>query len=178
MFCEGEVMMDFPVIGSWFSVSDNPVRQTSILKKIISASVLLLMISLIWSCQKDETGGPAESTIVGTWEATKSEYVSKSSSEVVDVIPNGGFVTLVLNKDRTFNLSYDRADDDPASLTGTWGVSDELRLFPEAGGVLTFNASLSGDTLNLTGADSAYDFDADGMMDPAVWNLKLALSQS
>jgi hypothetical protein len=60
-------------------------------------------------------------------------------------------------------------------VSGTWSSTDVLTLnLPPVGeisGEWQFDATLSGDTLTLTGADTSWDFDDDGSIEDAKFNL-------
>lgn len=122
-----------------------------------------------------DPAGPDPAGITGTWNATRIEYVREGTGEAVDAVPLGWTATLVLNGDATFVFTLTPAGEPPQVLSSNWELDgDLLRFVFPGGGVIAWDAVLSGDVLELTGADGAYDFDADGMMDPAKQNITLA----
>lgn len=115
--------------------------------------------------------------LTDTWIATKIEYSSDVTSERVNLIAEGGTGSLVLRDDNSFELETSAPAGPNVSLAGRWQFVDDLfQLLPSAGGMLTFDVTLNADVLWLSGADIAYDFDGDGLMDPAHWNLEFARS--
>lgn len=125
------------------------------------------------SCGGENSAGPSPSSITGTWQATKVEYVSTTGLGTVDVVALGGSATLVLNADQTFTYVCTLGATTIEDLTGTWDTSDGLTLSMSATNKMQFDASLSGNTLTLAGADRGYDFNDDDVWEPAKLNLTL-----
>jgi hypothetical protein len=120
-------------------------------------------------CGGGDIEGPPPATLVGTWHATRFEYVSKSGLGSAEVVGRGWTATLVLNADQTGELSATPQGLDPWSWAGAWEVAGDLFRIAGQGA----DVQLEGNTLRLTGFDGAYDFDADGTADPAKFNLVL-----
>lgn len=136
---------------------------------------------LFSSCGSDTTGPPPE-TLIGVWDATSVELVSKADSTVrVDLIANrDAMVTLELEADNDFALTvaYDGAG--PGGpwgfnevVTGTWGATDILTLTVSPTSQWQFEIDLQGDTLRLTEADTSFDFDEDGTPEDADLSFEL-----
>lgn len=134
----------------------------------------LLLLGLIAAACSSGTAPPVDD-FVGTWHATKVEYVSKTGLGTVDIVGAlNNTVTLQLNADKTAVLTITPPGGAPQVTTGTWSNSiDVLNFTVGASSGWSWDYSLSGGTLTLTGADSSYDFDHDGNQDEADFNLTL-----
>ncbi len=125
-----------------------------------------VLIGVLSACSKESTAPSAES-IVGTWSATKVQYASTTGLGTVDVIALGGTATLVLNQDMTFHYYCALGQKTIENIVGTWDVSDGLTLTISPTNKMQFDASLSGNTLTMSGADRSYDFDNDNELEDA-----------
>lgn len=139
-------------------------------RRQIFAAALLLGAAI--SCKKDSTG-PSAASITGTWQATKVLYVSTTTLGSEDVIAEGGHATLALNADKSFGYLCILGADTIENIAGTWDASDGLTLNLGPNNQMQFDASLSGNTLTLAGADRDYDFNDDGNREPAKLSLTL-----
>jgi hypothetical protein len=138
----------------------------------VHSLALSFLLSVLAACS-GSTAGPSPASIVGTWQASKVQYVSTTGLGTVDLIAQGGSATLELNADHTFRYTCTPAGKPAEVLTGTWDVSDVLSLSMSPTNEMQFDASLSGNTLTLTGAYRDYDFNNDGMGEPARLNMTL-----
>jgi hypothetical protein len=117
---------------------------------------------------------PPVDDFLGTWHATKVEYVSTAGLGTVDLMTLGGAATLQLDADSTATLTITPAGGAPQVTTGTWSRSLDVFNFtvgPASG--WSWDYALAGGVLTLTGADTSYDFDHDGTQDDAQFNLTL-----
>ena len=140
-----------------------------------AAAAALLALHLT-GCGGDNTVGPKPSEITGNWTATKVEYVSKASPATrVDVIPLGTVVVLRLNTDYSLLYIETPSGGSPATTAGTWSVDEGIFRVTPAGMSISWewNATLSGATLSLTGADMEYDFDGNSVPEAADQNMTL-----
>jgi hypothetical protein len=143
-------------------------------KSVAVVPALLLAAGAV-GCARESTG-PGQQEIVGSWTATKCEYVSTTGLGTVDLIAAGGSATMALNADRTFVYMYSPPTGPPETLTGTWEMTspDLMRVTPAgASWYWAWDVALSGNTLTLTGAGAEYDFNHDGFGESAKWNLVL-----
>lgn len=126
----------------------------------------------------DDGTGPSAEELAGTWNATKAELVSVANPSIrLDVVALGGTVQLVLNENKTFTLTSTLPGEPAEVASGTWSSSvDQLTLTFTSGlsGDMQFDMALSGDTLTLGGADDDFDFNDDGVEEPAKVYLTLA----
>jgi hypothetical protein len=126
------------------------------------------------ACDDDAPGDP----IYGTWEMTKSEYVSATEPPVtVDLIAAGGSGSLELNADASYDATIVPPGGASEHSTGTWSFTESTLSLRESGSAVTwtFDRVIEGDMMVLAGADAGYDFDGDGTPEPATWNVTLTL---
>jgi hypothetical protein len=138
-----------------------------------TAETGLVLLAMIAAGCSSGTAPPAND-FVGTWQAAKVEYVSKTGMGTVDIITLGFSATLQLNADQTAVLTITPAGGAPQVTSGTWSNSiDVFNFTVGASNGWSWDYTLSGSTLTLTGADTSYDFDNNGTQDDADFNLTL-----
>ncbi len=126
------------------------------------------------------TSSPSTQSFAGTWNASKYELVSTSSPATsVNLAAQGVSASLVLNADNTFRTTLAIPGQPDEVSTGTWSASGDvltLRQSAPFNSTFEFNYVLSGNKLTLTGADSEWDFNADGTPEPAKLNVEAVKS--
>jgi hypothetical protein len=144
--------------------------------------LLALSVALIASCGGDDedTTGPVNNDLVGTWDATVIQLTSVADpGTVVELVSQGANGRLVLEADGGFGLSVGVPGEPTEFGNGDWGATDVLTLIFGDGdieGTWQFDIDLNGDSLRLTGADTEWDFDDDGTDDPATLDMTLTRS--
>jgi len=118
----------------------------------------------------DDTG-PSEDELVGTWNATKLEFVGGGLT--LDVIAFGATLRMVLRDDQTYTITLGFPGEPSETETGTWSASKDVLTLSDSDGDMQFDMSLNGKTLTLTGANGEFDVDDDGDDDPVKINLTL-----
>jgi hypothetical protein len=115
----------------------------------------------------DGTGPVSPSTqsgLVGTWNATWAEYVSRTDSSLrVEVVSRG--TTMVLSLQTSgYTLTITDPGEGPVVTTGTWSASTDVLTLQPAGVSysIQFDMILAGNTLTLSGGHVAYDINGDG----------------
>ena len=128
---------------------------------------------ILSGCGSDKATGPASDDILGTWNATKDEYVSKSTSTKVDLIAAGGTATIELRSDQTFAFTCTPSGDTAQVTTGTWELPGDIFRATATGmsWPWEWDVTLAAGVLTLTGAGAEYDCDHDGTPEDATWNL-------
>ena len=112
-------------------------------------------------CGSDSTG--IESDIVGTWHATRFEFVNNANpANTVEAIALGASVTIIFNANHTFSLTLTLPGQPPEVSTGTYVVTATTLTITVTSETpvqtLNFTMSLSGNTLTLTGGATTFDF--------------------
>ena len=140
--------------------------------------LLVLSVLLLASCgDDDDTTGPVNNTLVGTWDATVIQLTSVANPGTIEeLISQGANGSLVLQADGGFGLSVGIPGEPTEFGNGDWGATDVLTLEFGDGdiqGTWQFDFVLNGNTLQLTGADTEWDFDDNGTEDPAKLDLTM-----
>jgi len=138
-------------------------------------AALAATVAVVVGCGSDSTG-PTTDDLTGTWRVTKLEFVNVANqTNRVDAIALGGNATITLNADHTFSLIATLPGELAETVTGTWASSqDTFSMFPTGmSGSWVFDMSLSGSTLTIGGANVDFDFNDDGVDEPAKLNMVL-----
>ena len=127
---------------------------------------VLATLEIAW----EPTAGPSVADLEGTWDGTRFLFISMpSEADSVDVLGDGGRLTLIIDDDGSYALAVAQPDELPALENGTVFI-DEGRLIlisdSPMDDPMVFDFELVADTLFLEG-NSEYDFDDDGTDDPA-----------
>jgi len=115
-----------------------------------------LVIGLATACGDDVK----VEDLVGTWNAT--QFVFSDFGDPVtdyDVIASGGAVTLTIQANNTYAISFTLPGSAPEMDDGTWALSGST-LTLDAGTVdeTVLSISLSGNTLTFHSTDITFDF--------------------
>ncbi len=136
----------------------------------------LLFVGVIVAAGCKSPTGPDSASLVGTWNATKAEFVKAADTNTkVDIVTQGSTVSLVMSSS-TFTLTITDPGESPVVSTGTWSSStDVLTLTWSSGyvGEAQFDMALVGSTLTLEGGHLPHEF-TPGNPEEAILNLTLA----
>lgn len=136
--------------------------------------IVMLVAALAAACGGGGSGAaPAE--LVGSWGATRLEFVSAAAPTTrVEVIAQGASLTVVLSEGGTFEETLQVPGEPDEDRSGAWSASsDILTLTYSPTSSMQFGYTLAGDTLTLGGADGEFDFDDDGSDEAAKVNVTL-----
>lgn len=137
---------------------------------ILSAAALLCTVA----CWLDNPH-PKDITHI-SWTATKAEFTSVAdANKKVDIIAQGGYLTVVFAEDGTFTLRMSKSGGAAEESAGDWAVSSDVMSWfwrSRYTGKTQFDYSLSGDTMTLTGGHIPFDF-TPGNFEEATLNLIL-----
>lgn len=139
--------------------------------------IFIALIPLTFSCSSDDSDedgltkdGPFPiSELAGTWEATKAQFSVSTTS--VDVVEDGGTVSMTVQSNGDFTLTIDPADREAYTVSGEmfWEEWQQTFYFAivwddDPGDWDTYGHTYNGTTLSLNGgADTGeYDFNNDG----------------
>lgn len=119
---------------------------------------------------------PEEDEFIGTWNATKAEFVSQANPATkVDIITQGATLSLVLNAS-TFTMTIKETGKPDWVGGGTWSNSIDTMTFTWSSGLSgesQFDFNLSGDQLTLAGGHMPREF-TPGNPEEAIVSLILA----
>ncbi len=137
----------------------------------------LLSAGLFLGCDDDDGAGPdggiSMGDLVGTWEIVLLEFTNLADeSQSVDQTDFGveGTLTATSAGDLAVVLVVPAAEAVAEVITGSVSVQSGNVVVTEdglPGEEITFSATLSGGTLELTTDDQEFDFDGDGTDEPA-----------
>ncbi len=154
------------------------------------------LLSLLWvgcslvSCSTDDEGPDCSlqgtnfsvSEISGNWTATEASFfnISTEPIQVVDVVAEGGTVTLSIQSNGRFTLNIAESDGSNTRFSGDLCFDEDLLVVRFDGDAaddyeffrITFNGT---NNLTLDGP-AEFDFDDNGTPDPAEISLALVRS--
>jgi hypothetical protein len=141
-----------------------------------------LFAFFLFSCSGDDpdplvkVGGPFEiSELAGSWEATSANF-SDGNANFLDIIDEGGTVTLTVQSSGRFTLTIDPSDRPSYTTSGEmfWEEFEGQYFFAiewtnYPGDWDTYGATLNATTFTLNGGfeSGEYDFDNDGNFESA-----------
>lgn len=138
------------------------------------ATVLAVALGLALGCGEDE-GGITVADLVGTWTATKFEFTNRANpAQKIDLVPFGLSFTLVVAPGGRYTMTMSFPGQPGEVEQGVVSVAgDSICVDPDGPeGQECMAFTLAGDTLTVTG-DGEFDFNGDGVDDPAVMLLVL-----
>lgn len=144
---------------------------------MLRKALILLAVTAVLGAAgcKSSTGPQDESDFIGTWNATKAEYVSIADSNTkADIVARGSTLTLVFASS-TFVLTITDPGQSPEIFSGTWSASTDVMTLTWTSGMSgesQFDWSLDDDELTLTGGHMQFDF-TPGSPEEAILNLIL-----
>ena len=138
---------------------------------------IALFVAVGVGCSSDSTTGPASgSDFVGDWLA--SSYVVTNianTSQSEDLIGLGMALSLTFTE-TTYSGTASFPGEVAETFSGTYTISGNQLTLNETGELEpeTMTYTLSGNAMTLAGNDEEYDFDNDGVDDPATFLMALA----
>ena len=137
--------------------------------------VLLLVVTMMppavfVAC--DQLGDPSSekvSGIAGTWTATSATFNG------VDVVEEGGSVTLVIEKDGRFTFTIVRPGRTAMVFTGKLGFDEqwlEVEYDSDPGEYEYYDITYDEHNMHI-GANSVFDFDGDGTPEEVIFFLEM-----
>ena len=115
-------------------------------------------------------------SLAGTWNARSYGFINKADvSEAVNLIPRGASLTITFRSDRTYTWDFRDVDGQTTLVSGTFTTDDPLLTFSDVGGGTPepFLARREGDNLSLATGNAEFDFDGDGVLEDAQWQMFL-----
>ena len=145
--------------------------------KALSLGVALF-VAVAVGCTSDSTSGPASaSEFVGDWLASSYVVTSIANTSLSEDLVVGQGMTLSLTFTETTYSGTAASPGEPTeTFSGTYTISGNQMTLIETGQgtpeLMTY--TLSGNAMTLAGSDEEYDFDNDGVHDPATFTMVLA----
>ncbi len=136
---------------------------------------IALLASVAVGCSDSDTTGPGGSAtpsqLVGTWVGSSYVVTSVANASLsADLFDMGMTLSITFTETDYTGLSTFPGDPDE-NFSGTYTISG-LEITTVEVGIPTpevFGYALVGSVLTLNGADETYDFDNDGVEDPATF---------
>jgi len=132
--------------------------------------VVMAPLNVFVSCNKD--GGTSKeeiSELAGTWTATSATFNG------VDVIEEGGSVTLVIQSNGRFTFTIKRPGRTDMVFTGKLGFDEqwlEVEYDTDPGEYEYYDITYDAHNMHI-GANSVFDFDGDGTPEEVIFFLDL-----
>jgi len=143
--------------------------------KASSLGVALLLAAAVGCSDSDNSTGPASpSDFVGDWLA--SSYVVTNIANTSQSEDLTALMTLSLTfTETTYSGTANFTGEATETFSGTYTIEGNQLTLNETGKLETdtMTYTLVGDTMTLSGLDDEYDFDGDGVEDPASWVMVL-----
>jgi hypothetical protein len=143
---------------------------------------LLVLAAAVAGCASDSETSPAapspatQQGITGTWRATKAEFTSNANSSVkADIVATGSTLMLAFSGN-SFTMTTTDPGAAPRITTGTWSASTDMVTMTPSGMSWSwqFDLTLNGNSLTLANGGGEFDFNADGVNEPAKLTMVLA----
>ena len=135
---------------------------------------LLLALSLWCFGCSDDPEAPKAENITRTWQVTACEYRHETNDALhVDLVAEGWVIVLTINDNGAFRYAWTQPGGSEEYYDGTWTIDGDTVSLRRSGFAFSwdFTAEVRESSLTLRGAHVEYDFDDDGVNEPAIWNL-------
>jgi hypothetical protein len=126
-------------------------------------TVLVSVLSCLTVACSSSSTGPTVPNVVGTWNATKAEFIRVANPATkLELISAGASVKAVFAADNTFTLTASLPGTQPDVSTGTYTVTTSTLTLNITSNTpaenITFTLSMSGNTMSLTGGTAPFNF--------------------
>ena len=131
--------------------------------------MIIALLPLLISCSNDETTSERIAEIAGNWTATKATFNG------VEVIENGGEVTMAIQENGRFTFRIQRPGKSDLVFTGKLWFDEEwlaVEYDTDKGEYEYYDINYDASNLHL-GANSEFDFDGDGTDEIVIFFLDM-----
>ena len=131
--------------------------------------VVIAPLTFFVACNDDEPSTERVSEIAGTWTATSATFNG------IDVVLEGGSVTLVIQNNGRFTFTIKRPGRDDMVFTGKLGFDEQwlaVEYDTNPGEYEYYDITYDEHNLHI-GANSEFDFDGDGMDEEVIFFLDM-----
>ncbi len=145
--------------------------------KVSSLGIALFVAVAVGCSDSGNSTGPASaSDFVGDWLASSYVLTSIANTSLSeDLIPLGMTLSITFTE-TTYSGTAAFTGEPTETFSGTYTISGNQLTLNETGQgepeLMTY--TLSGNAMTLAGSDEEYDFDDDGVEDPATFSMLLA----
>jgi hypothetical protein len=149
----------------------NSIHPTATKKTGLALLFLTVIAPLAFfvACSNDEPSTEKVAEIAGTWTATSATFNG------VDVVQEGGSVTLVIQTNGRFTFTIKRPGRDDMVFTGRLGFDEEwlaVEYDTDPGEYEYYDITYDENNLHI-GANSEFDFDGDGEAEEVIFYLDM-----
>ena len=132
-------------------------------------AIIIASLAFFSACSSDEPSTERVKEIAGTWIATSASFNG------VDVVAEGGSVTLVIQSNGRFTFTIKRPGREDMVFTGNLGFDEgwlAVEYDTNPGEYEYYDITYDEDNLHI-GANSEFDFDGDGTDEEVVFFLDM-----
>ena len=115
-------------------------------------------------------------SLAGTWNAISYAFIDKAEvNEAVDLVGRGATLTITFTSDGNYTWDFRDVDGATTSVSGTVTADDPILTFSDVGNGTPeqFLAIREDDNLSLATGNAEFDFDEDGVLEDAQWQMFL-----
>jgi len=145
--------------------------------KASSLGVALFVAVAVGCSDSDNSTGPASpSDFVGDWLASSYVVTNIANTSQSEDLTALGMTLSITFTETTYSGTANFTGEATETFSGTYTIEGNQLTLNETGQVETdtMTYALVGDTMTLSGLDEQYDFDGDGVEDPASFVMVLA----
>ena len=138
-------------------------------------AALFVAVAVGCSDSGDSTGPASPSDFVGDWLVTSYVVTNVANTSQSEDLTALGMTLSITFTETTYSGTASFPGEATETFSGTYTISGDQLTLNETGELEpeTMTYTLSGNTMTLSGLDDQYDFDGDGVEDPASWVMVL-----
>lgn len=136
---------------------------------------LFVAVAVGCSDSGNSTGVASASDFVGDWLATSYVVTNIANTSQSQDLTALGMTLSITFTETTYSGTANFTGEATETFSGTYTIDGNQLTLNETGKLETdtMTYALSGNTMTLSGLDDQYDFDGDGVEDPASWVMVL-----
>ncbi len=136
---------------------------------------LFVAVAVGCSDSGNSTGVASASDFVGDWLATSYVVTNIANTSQSQDLTALGMTLSITFTETTYSGTANFTGEAMETFSGTYTIDGNQLTLNETGELETdtMTYALSGNTMTLSGLDDQYDFDDDGVEDPASWVMVL-----
>ncbi len=136
---------------------------------------LLVAVAVGCSDSTDSTGPASPSDFVGDWLASSYVVTNIANTSQTEDLTALGMTLSITFTETDYSGTAAFPGEPTETFSGTYTIDGNQLILNETGQLdpETMTYTLSGNTMTLSGVDDEYDFDGDGVDDPATFVMVL-----